>query len=364
MANINVGKLIEPKSWSVLYEEHLWKPLDKLLTYYRGQDTINSCYGEYFQYVLSELSSSDESLEYIAKHIPNIQGSPLRLHLHQDKYIKQTSLSWYEGGFSYHFRGNIYTNPIPITDALTGGVVKECKIVASYILMVDDNDTFQLDIREDSKGERYYYTPEVSEPVQTSQELSLIYQFFDSIHQYIELMNDIGHYCDDYRHNAERIMLKHHHELMSLVYNSYTDGNPEYAEITSQVISMLSVLDLMTEHRKAVEISQTFDSDNEVKAMVYKFAVYDYRLNEDQTFYFKFGYSPQFVFNKHDREGFTGMEVKDDGYIHFQISEHNLQFMTPVAIAGGTLIKDLYHTIHKAIFRIITGHDPISDTFI
>lgn len=207
MVNINVGRLIEPKSWQVLYEEHLWKPLDKLLTYYREQDTINSCYGEYFTQVLSELASDDESLEYITKHIPNIQGSPLRLHLHQDKYIKQTSLSWYEGGFSYHFRGNIYTTPVPITDAL-----KEGMIVESYTLMVDDNDTFQLDIREDSKGERYYYTPEVSEHVQTSQELSLIYQFFDGIHQYIELMNDIGHYCDDYRYNAERIMLKHHHE--------------------------------------------------------------------------------------------------------------------------------------------------------
>ena len=50
MTNISVGRLIEPKSWSVLYGEHLWKPLDKLLTYYRGQDTINSCYGEYFPY--------------------------------------------------------------------------------------------------------------------------------------------------------------------------------------------------------------------------------------------------------------------------------------------------------------------------
>ena len=159
-------------------------------------------------------------------------------------------------------------------------------------------------------------------------------------------------------------MLKHHHELTSLIYNSYTDGNPEYAEITSQVISMLSVLDLMTEYRKTVEISKTYDSDNEVKSTEYKFAVHDEHTDEDQTFYFKFGYSPQFVFNKHDKEAFSMIEVKDDGYVHFQISEHNLQFMSPVNMAGGTLIKDLYHTIHKAIFRIITGHDPISDTFI
>ena len=359
MTNINIGRHIEPKSWSVLYEEHLWKPLDKLLTYYREQDTINSCYGEYFPYTLSELNNGDDSLEHISKYIPNTQESPLRMHLHQDKRGKQTFLSWYDGGFGYSFRGDVYTTPIPITDALKEGV-----IIASYTLVADDADTFQLDIREDANGVRYYYTPEVSEPVESPQELSLIYQFFDGIHQYIEQMNNIGHYCDDYRYNAERIMLKHHHELMSLVYSSYTDGNPEYAEITSQVISMLSVLDLMTEHRKAVEISQTFDSDNEVKSMVYKFAIHDDTNDEDQTFYFKFGYSPKFVFNKHDREGFAGMEVKDDGYVHFQISEHNLQFMSPVAMAGGTLIKDLYYTLHKAIFRIITGHDPISYTFI
>lgn len=348
---------IERKEIGTLKEPLFRKVVDNIIHYYQNNDSkyFSGDMVEYFQYFY------EDALNEVLNTIPNIQNSPLKI-----KFYYQEKATYFYSTYYLHYQTD---NTSDLCLNLQNYTEKKINDEYSLINKVDlcvFGKTIEFEERVYQDGRKFLFWDEVHE-LEHQKEKELIFKFVDQLRKLIRHYDEPEHYLNEYRYDASRVSLFNQYELINLQYDQYLNNSYYQDLLATMNHFVLTVLGRMVNHQQSVKMKYHLPDDelestsNEFNLVIDADPLGDIKgkqslkvISDDEEDTFTALYSDS-------NDSFSVEKTEDSIYVKKYGSE--VIGSIPVCELNNGYIQQYHQLLRKALFRTMTGFDPISGEY-
>lgn len=348
---------IERKEISTLKEDLFHNVVDDIIDYYRSNDSkyFSGDMVEYFQYFY------EDALNDIFNTCTNIQNSPLKIKF----YYQEKATYFYSTYYLHYSTDNTSDFCLNLQNYTEKKITDEYSLINKVDLCVFGK-TIAFEERVYHDGRKFLFWDEVHE-LEHQKEKELIFKFVDQLRKLIRHYDEPEHYLNEYRYDASRVSLFNQYELINLQYDQYLNNSYYQDLLATMNHFVLTVLGRMVNHQQSVKMRYHLPDDelestsNEFNLIIDADEQGDSKGNQslkvisnDEEDTFTVVYS-----DSHD--SFSVEKTEDSIYVKKYGSE--VVGTIPVCELNNGYIQQYHQLLRKALFRTMTGFDPISGEY-
>lgn len=348
---------IERKEISTLKEHLFRKVVDDIIDYYRNNDSkyFSGDMVEYFQYFYTD------TLNDIFNTCPNIQNSPLKI-----KFYYQEKATYFYTTYYLHYQTDNTSDLCLNLQNYTEKKINDEYSLINKIELCLFGKTIEFEERVYQDGRKFLFWDE-AHGLENQREKELIFKFVDQLRKLIRCYDEPEHFLNEYRYDASMIYLFNHHELINLQYDQYL-SNSYYQDLLADMNRcVLTVLDAMVQHQQSVKMKYHLP-DDELESTSNEFSLI---LDTDSLGNIKENQSLKVISNDEEdtftvlysdsNDSFSVEKTEDSIYVKKYGSE--VVGSIPVSELNSGYIQQYHQLLRKALFRTMTGFDPISGEY-
>lgn len=348
---------IERKEISTLKEDLFRNVVDDIIDYYRNNDSkyFSGDMVEYFRYFYTD------TLNDIFNTCPNIQNSPLKI-----KFYYQEKATYFYSTYHLHYSpDNTSDFCLNLQNYTEKKITDEYSLINKVDLCVFGK-TIEFEERVYQDGRKFLFWDEVHE-LEHQKEKELIFKFVDQLRKLIRHYDEPEHYLNEYRYDASRVSLFNQYELINLQYDQYLNNSYYQDLLATMNHFVLTVLGRMINHQQSVKMRYHIP-DDELESTSNEFNLV---LDTDPFGDIKGNQSLKVVSNDEEdtftvlysdsNDSFSVEKTEDSIYVKKYGSE--VVESIPVCELNNGYIQQYHQLLRKALFRTMTGFDPISGEY-
>jgi len=348
---------IERKEIGTLKEPLFRKVVDDIIDYYRNNDSkyFSGDMVEYFQYFY------EDALNEVLNTIPNIQNSPLKI-----KFYYQEKATYFYSTYYLHYSSD---NTSDFCLNLQNYTEKEINDEYSLINKIElclFGKTIEFEERVYQDGRKFLFWDEVHE-LEHQKEKELIFKFVDQLRKLIRHYDEPEHYLNEYRYDASRVSLFNQYELINLQYDQYLNNSYYQDLLATMNHFVLTVLGRMVNHQQSVKMRYHLPDDelestsNEFNLIIDADPLGDIKGNQSLKVISNDEEDTFTVLYSDSNDSFSVEKTEDSIYVKKYGSE--VVASIPVSELNNGYIQQYHQLLRKALFRTMTGFDPISGEY-
>lgn len=349
---------IERKEIGTLKEPLFRKVIDNIIHYYQNNDSkyFSGNMVEYFQYFYTD------TLNDIFNTCPNIQNSPLKI-----KFYYQEKATYFYTTYYLHYSPDNTSDFCLNLQNYTEKKINDEYSLINKIELCLFGKTIEFEERVYQDGRKFLFWDE-THGLENQREKELIFRFVDQLRILIRHYDEPVHYLNEYRYNANMIALFNHYEFINLQYNQYLCNSYYQDLLVTMNRFVLTVLDAMVNHQQSVKMKYHIPDDplettrNEFNLLLDTDA-FGGNIKENQSIkVISDDEEDTFtVLYSDSKDSFSVEKTEDSIYVKKYGSE--VVGTIPVCELNNGYIQQYHQLLRKALFRIMTGFDPISGEY-
>ena len=226
--------------------------------------------------------------------------------------------------------------------------------------------TIEFEERVYQNGRKFLFWDE-THGLENQREKELIFKFVDQLRILIRHYDEPEHYLNEYLYNASRVSLFNQYEFINLQYDQYLNNSYYQGLLATMNHFVLTVLGRMVNHWQSVKM-RYHTPDDELESTSNEFTlVIDTDpldnskgsqslkvISDDEEDTFTVLYSDS-------NDSFSVEKTEDSIYVKKYGSE--VVGSIPVCELNNGYIQQYHRLLRKALFRTMTGFDPISGEY-
>lgn len=348
---------IERKEISTLKEPLFRKVVDNIIDYYQNNDSkyFSGDMVEYFQYFYTD------TLNDIFNTCPNIQNSPLKIKF----YYQEKATYFYSTYYLRYSPDNTSDFCLNLQDYTEKKITDEYSLINKVELCVFGK-TIEFEERVYQDGRKFLFWDE-THGLENQREKELIFKFVDQLRKLIRYYDEPEHYLNEYRYNASRVSLFNQYEFINLQYNQYLNNSYYQDLLATMNHFVLTVLGRMVNHQQSVKMKYHIPDDelestsNEFNLVIDAGPLGDIKGNQSLKVISNDEEDTFTVLYSDSNDSFSVEKTEDSVYVKKYGSE--VVGSIPVSELNNGYIQQYHQLLRKALFRTMTGFDPISGEY-
>lgn len=348
---------IERKEIGTLKEHLFRKVVDDIIDYYRNNDSVyfSGDMVEYFQYFYTD------TLNDIFNTCPNIQNSPLKIKF----YYREKATYFYSTYYLRYSPDNTLDFCLNLQNYTEKKITDEYSLINKIDLCVFGK-TIEFEERVYQDGRKFLFWDE-THGLENQREKELIFKFVDQLRKLIRHYDEPEHYLNEYRYNASRVSLFNQYELINLQYSQYLNNSYYQDLLATMNHFVLTVLGRMVNHWQSVKMKYHLPDDelmstsNEFNLIIDADPLGDIKGNQSLKVISNDEEDTFTVLYSDSNDSFSVEKTEDSIYVKKYGSE--VVASIPVSELNNGYIQQYHQLLRKALFRTMTGFDPISGEY-